>query len=223
MLLALSVLTVACYSVIFVAPNNPFNPFPPPAGAALLPTNTPGPTDTPTGTPTATRTPRLTNTPTRTPMPSPTLTETPVVTRTVAGTRTPSPIPTLGPPATPTPTRAPFSYVARVEYQRSIYGLNWVGIAGYVLGLDRKHQTNIVVRVWGDPPLGATGQEVASGIAPQYGVSGFEFTLGDKPATGVWNVQLMGDDGQPLSDVVPIQMDSDPRYNLAFIWFEQNH
>jgi hypothetical protein len=101
--------------------------------------------------------------------------------------------------------------------------LNWAGIAGYVLGLDRKHQTNIVIRAWGDPPLGAQGQEIASGIAPQYGVSGFEFTLGSQPVTGEWKVQLVADDGQPLSDVITIRMNSDPRTNLAFIWFEQNH
>jgi hypothetical protein len=113
--------------------------------------------------------------------------------------------------------------VAIVEYQRSIYGLNWAGIAGLVFGLDRRHQTNIVVRAWGDAPLGAEGEEVASGIAPQYGVSGFEFTLGDGPLTGTWNVQLLADDGSPLSDVIVVELNSDPRFNLAYIIFDQNH
>lgn len=224
LVLAFTVLTVACYALIFVMPDLPINPFRPSAAdVAALPTGPPRPTHTPTHTPTASHTPRPTNTPTDTPTPTPTLTPTPVITRTVKGTPTPSPSPTPGPSLTPSPTFSPFNYVARVELQRSIYGSNWAGIAGYVLGKDRKHQTNIVVHAWGDAPLGATGQQLASGIAPQYGVSGFEFTLGDKPMIGTWNVQLVGDDGKPLSDVIPIKMDGDPRYNLAFIWFEQNH
>ncbi|HJW83061.1 MAG TPA: hypothetical protein VJ754_02035 [Anaerolineae bacterium] len=225
-LLILTVLVIAYYTIVLVAPGIFLNPFPPPARVAVVPTGTPGPTGTPTVTPTPTRTPRLTNTATRslTPTLAPTLAGTPGITQTVTGTRTPLPTPTFGPPPTATPTLAPFNYVARVEYQHAIhYGVNWAGMAGYVLGLDRKHQTNIVVRAWGDAPLGPQGQEIASGIAPQWGISGFEFTLGDRPATGAWSVQLIGDDGQPLSDIVHIRMDGDPRTNLAFIWFEQNH
>jgi hypothetical protein len=131
--------------------------------------------------------------------------------------------PTPGPSLTPSPTFSAFNYETSVEYETSIYGLNWAGIAGLVIGLDGKQQTNILVRAWGDPPLGADGQEKASSIAPQYGVSGFEFTLGDRPITGKWNVQLLSDDGQPLSDVIPIDMNGDPRFNLAFVIFRQNH
>lgn len=219
-LLILTVLLMIYYAIVLVAPGIFLNPFPPLARVAVVPAGTPGPTNTPTVTPTSTRTPRPTNTSTL----PPTLTSTPGVTQTVTGTRTPLPTPTFGPPPTATPTLAPFNYVARVEYQRAVnYGVNWAGIAGYVFGLDHKHQTNIVVRAWGDAPLGLQGQETASGIATQWGISGFEFNLGDKPATGAWSVQLLGDDGQPLSDVVHIRMDGDPRTNLALIWFEQNH
>ena len=234
-LLALSGLTLVCYALIFVV--DPFRP----ASIASLPTPAPSPTDTPTVTPTPSQTRRPTNTSTSTPMPSPTLTApalrsprpkgvgsgaegTPVITQTVSGSVTPTPSATPGPSPTPTRTLSPFNYVmTRLEYSRSNYGLNWAGIAGLVFGLDRKHQTNILVRAWGDPPLGAEGQETVSSVAQQYGISGFEFTLGDKPVTGKWNVQLIGDDGQPLSDAIPIAMNSDPRSNLAFIIFEQNH
>ncbi len=217
-LLALSGLTLAGYALIFAI--DPFGS----SSVAFRSTPTPGPTHTPTVTPTPSSTPRLTNTPTHTPTPSPTLTATPVITRTVSGSATPTPPATPGPSPTPTRTLSPFNYVMiRLEYSRSNYGLNWAGIAGLVFGLDRKHQTNILIRAWGDPPLGAEGQETVSSVAQQYGISGFEFTLGDKPVTGKWNIQLIGDDGQPLSDAIPIEMTGDPRLNLAFVIFEQNH
>lgn len=217
--LVLSGLVALWYVIIFLAPEA-LNPFPPSIGLA---TSTPGPTDAPTIPPTPSRTPRLTNTWTAMPSPSPTASATPVITRTLTGRETPTPSFTPGPSPTPTHTPSPFSYVARVEYQRSTYGLNWAGIAGLVFGIERKHQTNILVRAWGDPPLGSEGQELPSGIAVQYGVSGFEFTLGDGPVTGQWNVQLIADDGSPLSDIIQIEMQSDPRANLAFVIFEQNH
>ena len=232
-LLVLSVVICAAYAVLFVAA---------PQGVAAPPTplrfatgaqaaGTPGPTDTPAVTPTPShglsgaegRTPRPTNTSTHTPGPSNTPTATPIITVTLTGRETPTRTPTSSPTPTPSPTRSPFNYVASVEYQRSIYGQNWVGIAGLVYGLDGKHQTNILVRAWGDSPLGAEGLEIPSGSAVQYGVSGFEFTLGDKPVIGRWSVQLMAGDGKPLSDVIPVEMNSDPRLNLAYIVFVQNH
>jgi hypothetical protein len=213
-LLVLTAVMCAAFAAIFLL-------VPPSPQLAALPTHTPGPSQTPSPSPTTTRTPRLTNTPTDTSTPSPT--PTPPIGGTLTGSETPTPSPTAGPPQTPSPTLSPFNFVAGVEYQRSIYGQNWAGIAGLVFGLDRRHATNILVRAWGDAPLGADGQEIPSGIAVQYGVSGFEFTLGDGPLTGKWNVQLLGDDGQPLSDVVAVEMNSDPRFNLAYIIFEQNH
>lgn len=213
-LLALSAVVCAAYAVLFVAA---------PRSIAALPTGTLGPIGTPTVAPTPSRTPRPTNTSTHTPGPSDTPTATPVITVTLTGRETRTHTPTPGPSHTPSPTLSPFNYVASVEYQRSIYGQNWAGIAGLVYGLDSKHQTNILVRAWGDPPLGPDGLEIPSGIAVQYGVSGFEITLGDKPVIGRWNVQLIADDGKPLSDVIPVEMNSDPRLNLAYIVFVQNH
>ncbi len=215
-LLILTALLCAAYAAIFALA--------PPQDTAALATGTPDPTGTPTRTPTASKTLRPTNTATHTPPPSPTFTDTPVITQTVTGTRTPSPTVTPGPSPTPSRTLAPFNYVVRrLEYTRSIHGSNWAGVAGLVFGLDRKHQTNILVRVQGDAPIGPQGEDKPSGIAPQYGVSGFEFTLGDRPLVGKWTIQLIGDDGLPLSDAILIEMGGDPRANLAYIEFEQNH
>lgn len=217
MLLVLTAVMCAAYGAIFVL-------VPPSSGIASLPTPTPGPTHTPSATPTASHTPRPTNTATGTPTPSPTATDTPAVVVTLTGSETPTSTPSPGPTLTPSATFSPFNFVAQLEYQYAVnYGTNWSGIAGLVLGLDRTHQKNILVRAWGDPPLGEEGLEIGSGVAPQWGVSGFEFTLGDKPLSGKWNVQLLADDGQPLSDVIEIEMSSDPRFNLAYIIFEQNH
>jgi hypothetical protein len=217
--LGLTGLVTLWYVVIFIAPTA-LNPFPP-IGVASAPTDTP--TATPPRTLTPTSTVRPTNTPTSTPTPSPTLTATPAITRTLTGRETPTPSATSGPSPTATWTQSPFNYVAEVQYSRSNYGLNWAGIAGLVIGIDGVQQTNILVRAWGGPPLGAEGTQTTSGLAPQYGVSGFEFTLGDRPVTGRWNVQLVADDGNPLSDAIEVVLESDPRANLAFVIFEQNH
>ena len=213
-LLVLSAVACAAYAVLFVSA--------PSRSIAALPTPTPGPTlGGPLATPTWT--PRPTNTEIHTPRPSDTPTASPTITVTLTGRETPTRTPTSSPTPTPSPTRSPFNYVASVEYQRSIYGQNWIGVAGLVYGLDGKHQTNILVRAWGDPPLGPEGLEIPSGIAVQYGVSGFEFTLGDKPTIGRWSVQMIAGDGKPLSDVIAVEMSSDPRLNLAYIVFVQNH
>jgi len=235
LLLVLTPIVLLCYLSILLFPTMPLNPLPP---VAALPPAVIPPTSTPTTTPTVTPTPRPTNTPTELPTSTPTPTEAPTELPTstpeptVAGRRTePTLPPSLTPSSTPTPivtlsvTKSPFNYTAEVLYQyNQLYGVNWAGIAGRVFGLNLKGElTNIVVRAWGDDPLGEDGLMRASGTATQYGPSGWEFRLGDKPAFGKWNVQLLTDDGQPLSPVVEIEMKGDPRANLAYVIFQQNH
>ncbi|NTU63721.1 MAG: hypothetical protein HGB05_10055, partial [Chloroflexi bacterium] len=81
-LLGLTVLVLACYLIIFLAPTSPLNPWPPVARAALItiaPTRTPVPTLPPTWTPTPAQTYQpLTTRPPDTPVP----TRTPLVSRT---------------------------------------------------------------------------------------------------------------------------------------------
>ena len=227
-LLLLTPVVLACYLLIFLIPAFPLNPFPPYAQAlaTFAPTLTPQPTYTLTRTPTdnstPTVTPRPTWTPTFTPTPRPTFN--PKSTKTPRGyvpptqTSTPTTTPTAG------PTQSPFNYTAEVLYQRAqLYGTNWSGIAGLIFGLDLKHQPGIGVKAWGDEPLGPTGQLLPSGTALQYGPSGFEFTLGDRPISGNYNVQLLGPTGEPISPVVEIELKGDPRANLAYIIFRQNH
>jgi hypothetical protein len=121
-------------------------------------------------------------------------------------------------------TQSPYNYIADLNYQRSqLYGINWAGVAGLVIGLDSERQSNIDVHVWGDPPLGQQGQIVPSGTAPQYGPSGWEVKFADKLVFGTWHVQLLNTDGSALSPVVDIEMRGDPRGNLAYVIFQQNH
>ncbi|HZY42966.1 MAG TPA: hypothetical protein VFF59_13325 [Anaerolineae bacterium] len=235
LLLALTPIVLICYLVILLFPTSALNPLRP---VAVLPPAIVPPTDTPTDMPTATPTARPTNTPTAMPTATPLPTETPtelptnMPPPTIRGTRRSGATlpPSLTPSRTPTPivtlsvTQSPFNYTAEVIYQRAqLYGTNWAGVAGLVFGLDRKHQPNINVRLWGDKPLDAQGRTLPSGTAIQYGPSGWEFTLGDKPAFGKWNLQLLADDGQPLSPVIEIEMKGDPRANLAYVIFNQNH
>ena len=228
LLLVLTPIVLACYLLIFLIPTLPLNPFPPyaQAMATFAPTPTPPPTSTrtptPTSTATPTNTPRPTSTPTLTATPRPTLnlktTGTPRGSILATRTSTPTATPTAG------ATKSPFNYTAEVLYQRAqLYGTNWSGIAGLIFGLDLKHQPGIGVKAWGDAPLGPAGQLLPSGIAPQYGPSGFEFTLGDKPISGKYQVQLLGPTGEPISPIVEIELKGDSRANLAYIIFRQNH
>ncbi len=232
--LALTPIVLICYLLILVFPTFPLNPLQP---IALEPPAVIPPTHTPTDTPTVTTTPRPTNTPTVMPTDTPVPTETPTEPPTdtpeppVATKRGSTPLPpSLTPSPTPTPivtlsaTQSPFNYTVEVIYQRAqLYGTNWAGVAGLVFSVDHKHQTNIVVKLWGDPPVGPEGRTLPSGTAVQYGPSGWEFTLGDKPAFGKWNLQLLADDNSPLSPVVEIDMKGDPSMNLAYVIFYQNH
>jgi len=120
MVLGLTVLSVFCYTAIFVQPKVPFNPLNPQrateaAEARIAAMPTPVPIGTPTTdpsypatwTPTSTTTPGPTKTPTSTRTPTPTKTSTSTRTPTSTSTATPLP-PTLPPTATLTPTPFPF-------------------------------------------------------------------------------------------------------------------
>ncbi len=217
----LTPLALIVYLAIFLVPNLPINPLPPIVVGQVVPA---GPTRTPTETSTPTRTPHPTNTPTPTSTPAPTDTPTVIVTVRPGSTRTPTPTAKPIGSRTVTPTRAPFNYTAELIYQyNQNYGVVWGGIAGVVLDPNLKHQQNINVHAWGDPPLGPDGQLAVSGTFPRYGLSGWEFTLDSKPAFGNWHVQLVDDNGKPLSEVVDIVMKGDPHANMAYIIFQQNH
>jgi hypothetical protein len=81
----------------------------------------------------------------------------------------------------------------------------------------------MTIHVWGDEPIGQQGTSVIAGTSPQYGPSGWEVTLGDHPVSGTWSVQIVDVNGNALSPVLEVELKSDPRANLAYIIFRQNH
>jgi hypothetical protein len=110
-----TILSVLCYTTIFIQPNVPFNPLSPNratsvalSGPPILPTQifiiaTPDQSYPATWTPTPSKTPGPTKTPTDTRTPTPTKTPSPTLTPTPTDTPTRVP-PTLAPPPTATPT-----------------------------------------------------------------------------------------------------------------------
>jgi hypothetical protein len=139
----LTILSVLCYTTIFIQPNVPFNPLSPNratvvalSGPPLFPTQifivaTPDQSYPPTWTPTPTKTPGPTKTPTDTRTPTPTKTPSPTLTPTPTDTSTPVP-PTIPPPPTATPTPLPY-YVSSHSSENNCAD---VGLKGTVNGSD---------------------------------------------------------------------------------------
>jgi hypothetical protein len=64
---------------------------------------------------------------------------------------------------------------------------------------------------------------VMTGLAPQYGPGGFEFTLADKPvaSNGTLWIQLLDQQNLPLSDRIYFNTFDDCQKNLIIIFFTQ--
>jgi hypothetical protein len=220
-------IVLGVFALIFFNPTTSLNPFPPPT----LPVALDFPTITPTmmGYLPPTWTPFPTLEPTLTPTPPPSATAPP--TATTFSLLTPSPE-----PATSTPTRPVEGYpytvqagspkaIANIAYPEQ--GCDWMGVAGQVFDLAGRPKTQLIVMLGGT----IDGKEVAragalyslTGVAPQYGPSGYEFSLGTMPlATNntLW-IQLVGQDGTPLSPRVFFQTFANCDKNLILLNFKQ--
>ncbi len=189
------------------------------AGPTLNPTWTVSPTATVTGTPAPTVTPRPSITPTPSDTPTPTNTLTPTPTPTATFTPTNSPTPTV----TPTNTQSPFDYVLQkgeVRYTQNFAnsaGCDWAGIAGEVFDIKGNHKLGLIIHVYG----GGIDERLVSGSATAYGASGWERSVGNKPSSGLFHVQLEASDGTLLSAVVDVQMIPSCSKNLALVNFVQ--
>lgn len=223
-LVLMAVVCVALgFLMIFLDPYSEINPFPPPTLPPTLafPTLTPTPLGVlpPTWTPLPTKELTATNTPRPTSTPFPT--ETPFSLFTPTETAEVSPTPVLGMPY----DLAPGSPVAisSVAFHPEA-GCNWMGVAGQVLDLSGAPiSTGIVIQLSG--VYGGTFVEKTSltGIAPQYGLAGYEFYLGDKPIASnktLW-VQLLDQAGAPISEKIFFETYGDCERNLIFINFKQ--
>jgi hypothetical protein len=204
------------FLLVLVNPYTPLNPLSPPTPITPLifptPTITPlqlEPTWTPTPTvpPTATMTPRPTFTPYYTPTPF-SLFE-----------------PTNTPTETPTPTPA-MPFTADISHISSTIihpdeQCHWMGVGGTTEDKNKSPILGIVVRV-GGTLLGKTvDYTTVTGVAPQYGQSGFEFVLGDVPIASnetLW-IQLFDQAGLPLSDKIYFSTVGACDQNLVLVRF----
>lgn len=208
---------VSVFLLIFVNPYSGINPFPPPTlYPALIP-------------PTATVTPRFTLVPSWTPTNvMPQSTNTPEAPN-PSSTTNPTPANTSAPEATPI---GGFSYVPRQGSPSAIdgatfhpdAGCNWSGIAGQATSFNGESVGGLFVQLGGSmPDVESVYKLTMTGMAPQYGAGGFEFTLADKPVAtngGLW-LQLLDQQNLPLSDRVYFDTYDDCQKNLVIIYFDQ--
>lgn len=208
---------------IFSNPASSLNPFPPPTQVPTLfiPTRPPLPTPVIATAVVAQSLPTATLAqPTQPPLPTPTaIAATPVGTQVLAA-------------ATATPrTASLFSFALQADplaIEASRFnpgrGCNWVGIAGQVFDLRNSPVAlGIIVQVNGSLDGKAINITSLSGTATQYGPSGYEITLGNKPVNSkgqVW-IRLLDQSGIPISDRVFIDTSADCSKNLILINFKQ--
>jgi hypothetical protein len=195
--LALTVMTCLCYLTIFINPQMPLNPFPPPReGGAASPTPTRTPegaaTFPPTWTPTHTATPTDTPVPTDTPTVTATPTDTATPTFTPTATRPPAPPATATSTHTPTPSPTPWPYLQhgytyKVPNDKNDAGCDWLGVGGQVFDAQGISFPGVTIRCSSG---GWQGTSV-SGSHPEYGLGGWEVYLYDQPRDETWNCQVM--------------------------------
>jgi hypothetical protein len=206
--LALTVMTCLCYLTIFINPQMPLNPFPPPRGvgvASPTPTRTPeaGATFPPTWTPTHTSTPTDTPLPTDTPTVTPTATSTPTPTFTPTATRPPAPPPTATSTNTPIPSPTPWPYLQHgytytVPNDKNDAGCEWLGVGGQVYDAQGIPLPGVTIRCW----IGGYDFPTSvSGYHSEYGPGGWEVPLYDEPRDATWNCQVV-EGGTGVSPVV---------------------
>jgi hypothetical protein len=213
---------ITFFILIFINPNSSFNPFPPP---------TFNPAD---ATATITVTPRFTLIPSWTPTNgSIQITDTPNLSTVAMVTQS-----VIENPTSITPTLAGkkdnFAFVLQQGSPNAIAstefhpeaGCNWSGIAGQATSLNGEPLRGLFVQLGGSMPGVANMDNlIMTGLAPQYGLGGFEFTLAGKPVASnstLW-IQLLDQQNLPLSDRIYFNTYDDCQKNLIIIYFTQVH
>ena len=222
----LVVVTLLCvvtfFILIFINPMSSLNPFPPP---------TFNPAD---ATATITVTPRFTLVPSWTPTNSLLqITDTPSPSDTAMVTLSVVENPTSIAPTVAGKTddfafvlqRGSPNAIASTEFHPEA-GCNWSGVAGQATSLNGEAVRGIFVQLGGSMPgVARMDNLIMTGLAPQYGVGGFEFTLAGKPVTseGTLWIQLLDQQNLPLSERIYFNTYDDCQKNLIIIYFTQVH
>jgi hypothetical protein len=205
--------------LIFLNPYVGINPFPPPT---LYPSVPP---------PTITVTPRITLIPSWTPTNALEATQTLDAANIPISTVTPSARGTTSDVVIATP-QGGYSFMPR-EGSPSVIdgstfhpdvGCNWSGVAGQATSLNGESLKGLFVQLGGSiPGVDSVDSLAMTGLAPQYGEGGFEFTISDKlvASTGTLWIQLLDQQNLPLSDRVYFDTYNDCQKNLIIIYFDQ--
>jgi hypothetical protein len=210
---------------IFVNPNSPFNPFPPPTPLAIIEL------------PTATATPINQLPPTWTLAPSvlavvitekPSATAPPIDTPLILPFSTPTLIPTST--FTMTPTK-PTGYVAQSGAPFYVYadskggdrGCSWLGVAGQVFNVDGAPVQGLTIFLGGELEGKKMHLRTLSGSAILYGPGGYEIKLRDDPikSKGTLFVQVYDQNGNAVSPEVYFWTYDECEKNLILINFVQ--
>jgi hypothetical protein len=212
----LTVCIAGYYLLIFMNPNQALNPLPPPTPPFQQPTATITPIQLP---PTWTPTTPPFMTATDTPPPTFTMIPTETSFSLVPATKT------LTPTATP---KAPFSgtgnaYASTVIPHLVDLACAWQGVGGSVVDSNGSPIVGMVVRLVGTYNGDSINLTTVSGVSPDYGKSGFEFTLGTTPINSTKDlyVQLLDQAGLPLADNLYINTYSDCNKNLILVLFKK--
>ncbi len=208
--------------IIFNDPNSFLNPFPPPtlnpALATLTPTVTLRFTLVPTWTPTSTPAP---------------VTDTPIPSYTPVATNPMVEIPTVT-QANNMGTSNEFDFALQQGSPAAISGAqfhqaadcNWSGVAGQATSINGESVRGLFVQLGGSLPDGTDlNSLVMTGLAPQYGQGGFEFTIANSlvASSGTLWIQLLDQQNFPLSDRIYFDTYADCQKNLVIIYFTQVH
>ncbi|MBN2256455.1 MAG: hypothetical protein JW704_01260 [Anaerolineaceae bacterium] len=203
--------------VLLTNPYLPINPFPPSMTA--------------TPTPTATFTPRVfpaTWTPTSTystlsfglPVSSPTLQV--IASYTPWPTITPLPPTATLPPGTYFSIRNTITAIPATDINSNV-GCTWMGVGGVVTDLAGNPALGITLLLDGTLGFDIYHQTTLSGAAPQYGPGGYEFYLGGalNASEATLSIQILADDGKPVSEQFFFNTYSDCQRSLILIDFQQ--
>ena len=211
---------------ILINPASALNPFPPRAVPTALEFFTPTstiPAQPATWTPSPTIQPSPTNTevPTWTPIPS----NTPFFLSTGTSRWTPTRTPTASrtPKGTSVPVTTTISYLSSAYYHPDA-GCSWFGIAGQAVDKNNAPIMYLTLHLGGTLNGESIDHLSLTGTAPDYGVAGFEFRLGDRPvdSSGTLWIQVLDQSGQALTERVYFDTFNNCEKNLVLFRFKKN-
>ena len=139
-------------------------------------------------------------------------------------------VPTLNPTVTPSPTLEllPFILIGEPETMSSALirpslGCDWLVIAGQVCDLQDSPVLGLTLHLFGELDGFTIDRFALTGSAPDYGQSGYEFTLENLVVNskGSLFIQLVNTNGIPFSHPYALETFEDCQKNLILVNFKQ--